>query len=185
MSCSTSPNRCHSSLALKRPNLSLCTRNRACVTLRGPHLTRNGVLCCSSSTPSFIEAALSSVPLEALAASHPGLAVGIGAATVVFVFGLPVLLSGLTPAGVLTSWLLGSLVFAAFGRGGFALVCVYFLLGSAVTKFKLKEKTEKGIAEARGGKRGPVRFLSHKRVQNCNCKPLDAFWASSSEFPVS
>jgi uncharacterized membrane protein len=92
-----------------------------------------------------------------LAAPHPGLSAGFSAATVVFVFGLPVLLSGLTPAGVLTSYFLGSLVFAAFGAGGFALVCVYFLLGSAVTKFRLKQKTEKGIAEARGGKRGPVR----------------------------
>ncbi len=40
--------------------------------------------------------------------------------------------AGLTPAGVLHSWALGTVVYAAFGPGGYALVCLYFLLGSAV-----------------------------------------------------
>lgn len=44
---------------------------------------------------------------------------------------------------------------AAFGVGGYALVCAYFIVGSAVTKIKLKEKQAEGIAEARGGLRGP------------------------------
>ena len=44
---------------------------------------------------------------------------------------------------------------AAFGVGGYALVCAYFIVGSAVTKIKLKEKQVEGIAEARGGLRGP------------------------------
>ena len=35
------------------------------------------------------------------------------------------------------------------------LVCVYFVVGSAVTKVKMKQKQEEGIAEARGGFRGP------------------------------
>jgi len=43
----------------------------------------------------------------------------------------------------------------AFGVGGYALVCAYFIVGSAVTKIKLKEKQAEGIAEARGGLRGP------------------------------
>ena len=42
-------------------------------------------------------------------------------------------LAGLTPAGVAHSWLLGTLVYAAFGPGGYLLVCLYFLLGSAVS----------------------------------------------------
>lgn len=143
--------------------LSFCTSKQGSVYPGRQQLSRTTVLC-SSSNPSFIQAALSAVHLDALASPHPGLVVGLGAATTVFAFGLPVLLSGLTPAGVLTSWLLGSLVFAAFGSGGFFLVCIYFILGSAVTKFKLKEKTEKGIAEVRGGKRGPVRFWRHISV---------------------
>lgn len=44
---------------------------------------------------------------------------------------------------------------AAFGVGGYALVCAYFIVGSAVTKVKMKEKEAEGIAEARGGLRGP------------------------------
>ena len=40
--------------------------------------------------------------------------------------------AGLTPAGVLHSWVLGTAVFSAFGTGGYVLVCLYFLLGSAV-----------------------------------------------------
>lgn len=44
---------------------------------------------------------------------------------------------------------------AAFGVGGYALVCAYFIVGSVVTKVKMKEKEAEGIAEARGGLRGP------------------------------
>ena len=43
---------------------------------------------------------------------------------------------------------------AAFGVGGYSLVCLYFVLGSAVTKLKMKQKQAEGIAEARGGRRG-------------------------------
>jgi uncharacterized membrane protein len=68
-----------------------------------------------------------------------------------------VLRRGLTYSGVVASWLLGGTVFSAFGQGGFLLVCLYFILGSAATKFRLKEKQAKGIAEARSGLRGVVR----------------------------
>jgi uncharacterized protein (TIGR00297 family) len=43
---------------------------------------------------------------------------------------------------------------AAFGAGGYLLVCLYFVFGSAVTKIKLEQKQAEGIAEARGGRRG-------------------------------
>ena len=43
---------------------------------------------------------------------------------------------------------------AAFGVRGYALVCLYFVFGSAVTKIKLEQKQAEGIAEARGGRRG-------------------------------
>ena len=68
----------------------------------------------------------------ALMKSHPGWAVGLGANTVVYVTGIGVLLNGLTWAGVLHSWFLGSTVYAAFGLGGYSLVCLYFLIGSLV-----------------------------------------------------
>ena len=40
--------------------------------------------------------------------------------------------TGLTPSGVLHSWLLGTAIYSAFGPGGYTIVCLYFLLGSAV-----------------------------------------------------
>lgn len=100
---------------------------------------------------------------------------------------MKVLLAGLTPAAVIHSWVLGTLVYAAFGAGGYLLVCMYFVVGSAVlflptsckcpfcrhpiashlkyamivqvTKLKLAQKQEEGIAEARSGRRSVVRSL--------------------------
>ncbi len=42
------------------------------------------------------------------------------------------MLIGLTPEGVVHSWALGTVVYSAFGAGGYVLVCLYFILGSAV-----------------------------------------------------
>jgi uncharacterized membrane protein len=91
----------------------------------------------------------------ALEQPHPGLAAGALANTLVFAAGARVLLAGLTPQGMLHSWALGALSWAAFGRGGYALVCLYFLAGSAVTRLGLARKQAEGTAEARGGRRGP------------------------------
>jgi uncharacterized membrane protein len=91
--------------------------------------------------------------------AHPGLVTGFGITTVVFTLGIRFLLAGLTPPAVLASWILGGSVYAAFGPGGFALVCVYFIFGSLVTKFKMKEKEARGIAEKRSGRRGVVCLL--------------------------
>lgn len=106
---------------------------------------------CRSTAHSIFETAIA-----ALQQAHPGVAAGFGFNTCVFIAGIRVLLAGLTPAGVANSWFLGGAVFSAFGWSGYLLVCVYFILGSAVTKFKLKEKEAAGIAEKRSGKRGPA-----------------------------
>lgn len=62
----------------------------------------------------------------------PGLAVGAAANTLVYIAGIRVLLAGLTWQGVASSWVLGSLTYAAFGLGGYAIVCAYFIVGSLV-----------------------------------------------------
>lgn len=90
-----------------------------------------------------------------LAEDAPGLLVGGLANSLVFATGIRILLKGLTPAGVASSWLLGTLVFAAFGWKGYTIVCLYFAFGSAVTKLKIKQKELEGIAEARSGRRSP------------------------------
>lgn len=67
-----------------------------------------------------------------LASPQPGVLLGSGANTMVYILGNRVLLRGLTVQGVLSSWVLGSLVFSGFGARGYFIVCLYFLLGSLV-----------------------------------------------------
>lgn len=69
--------------------------------------------------------------------------------------GIGVLLRGLTWAGVAHAWALGAAVYSAFGWGAYVMVCAYFVLGSAATNVKMKEKELRGIAEKRSGRRGP------------------------------
>ncbi|CAL8472376.1 g11919 [Coccomyxa elongata] len=90
-----------------------------------------------------------------LGESSPGLSAGLLVNSTVFLVGIQVLLRGLTPGGVVHSWALGTAVYSAFGAGGYVLVCLYFILGSAVTKVKLAQKQKEGIAEARSGRRKP------------------------------
>ncbi|GAX77260.1 hypothetical protein CEUSTIGMA_g4706.t1 [Chlamydomonas eustigma] len=93
--------------------------------------------------------------LTAATTPHPGLLYGTAANTIVFTFGFPILRKGLTVPGVANAWLLGASVWSAFGAGGYLLLCLYFILGTLVTKVKLKQKQAEGIAEARSGLRGP------------------------------
>lgn len=92
--------------------------------------------------------------LAAATTSSPGLQAGLLVNTTIFVLGIQVLLKGLTWEGVANSWLLGSTVYSAFGPGAYLLVCLYFVLGTAVTKLKLAQKEKEGIAEKRSGRRG-------------------------------
>lgn len=94
--------------------------------------------------------------LDAALSRSPGLLVGAACNAAVFAAGSGLLLRGLTPAGVAHAALLGTLVYASFGPGAYALVCLYFLVGSAVTKLKLAQKQREGIAEARSGRRSPA-----------------------------
>ncbi|KAK9905763.1 hypothetical protein WJX75_005970 [Coccomyxa subellipsoidea] len=93
------------------------------------------------------------VVLVTIGQPSPGLQAGLLVNSTVFLLGIKVLLKGLTAAGVLHSWALGTAVYSAFGAGGYMLVCLYFILGSAVTKVKLAQKQMEGIAEARSGRR--------------------------------
>ena len=61
----------------------------------------------------------------------------------------------LTPAGWLHAWILGTVLGATLGWRGWLAVVLYLLLGSAVTKIGYRRKAALGIAEARGGRRGP------------------------------
>ena len=61
----------------------------------------------------------------------------------------------LTPAGYLHAWILGVLVWGCLGWRGYVVVMFYFLVGSGVTRIGKAQKEAEGIAEKRGGARGP------------------------------
>ncbi len=61
----------------------------------------------------------------------------------------------LTPAGLIHAWGLGVLVWGTLGWRGYGVVMFYFLVGSAVTRIGMAQKTAAGIAEKRDGARGP------------------------------
>lgn len=80
-------------------------------------------------------------------------AIGVNTLLIAIAFLLPKKL--LTPAGYANAWLLGVIVWAAFGWQGYGTTLFYFFVGSAVTKVGMAQKEAYGIAEARGGIRGP------------------------------
>ena len=61
----------------------------------------------------------------------------------------------LTRAGWLHAWILGTLLGACLGWRGWLAVVLYLALGSVVTKLGFAHKQALGIAEGRGGRRGP------------------------------
>lgn len=79
------------------------------------------------------------------------------AANAIFlVVGFPLLRVGLTATAIASAFLLGTLTWKAFGPEAFLLLVFYFVLGTGVTKIKIKQKEREGIAEKRSGKRGPA-----------------------------
>ncbi|XP_057860222.1 protein VTE6, chloroplastic isoform X2 [Cryptomeria japonica] len=75
--------------------------------------------------------------------------------TLIFLVGSPLLFAGLTKPGIGAAFLLGSLSWRAFGSRGFLTVVIYYIIGTGVTKLKLKQKEAEGVAEKRKGRRGP------------------------------
>lgn len=61
----------------------------------------------------------------------------------------------LTTAGWVHAWILGVLIWGCLGWEGYVIVVFYFLAGSAVTRIGMAQKEAAGIAEKRGGARGP------------------------------
>lgn len=79
-------------------------------------------------------------------------------------FGLNALLFGalssklktmLTPAGFAHALALGTLLWTTLGWKGWSLCVLYLFLGQLVTKVKFADKEKRGLAEKRGGRRGP------------------------------
>lgn len=65
------------------------------------------------------------------------------------------LLSALTPAGFFHAMALGTMLWTTLGWRGWCYCVLYLVLGQAVTKVGFADKEKRGIAESRGGRRGP------------------------------
>jgi uncharacterized protein (TIGR00297 family) len=89
-----------------------------------------------------------------LSINNPWL-VGIGLNTVLMLVAIIAPKKLLTPAGLLHAGALGVIVWGTLGWRGYGVVLFYFLVGSAVTRIGMAEKEAEGIAEKRGGARGP------------------------------
>ncbi len=61
----------------------------------------------------------------------------------------------LTRAGWVHAGILGTLLWGSLGWRGWLAVVAYLVLGSLVTRLGLRRKQDLGLAEARGGRRGP------------------------------
>jgi uncharacterized protein (TIGR00297 family) len=61
----------------------------------------------------------------------------------------------LTPAGWVHAGVLGTLLWGSLGWRGWLAVVLYLALGSAVTRLGFARKQASGLAERRGGRRGP------------------------------
>lgn len=82
---------------------------------------------------------------------HWLLALGLNGALIALAQRLPLL----TPAGWVHAGILGSLLWGTLGWRGWLAVVLYLLLGSLVTRLGYSRKQQAGLAEARGGRRGP------------------------------
>jgi uncharacterized protein (TIGR00297 family) len=61
----------------------------------------------------------------------------------------------LTPSGYIHALALGTILWSTLGYKGWTVCVLYLLLGQLVTKIGFQTKTKLGIAEGRGGRRGP------------------------------
>ncbi|MGE0639592.1 MAG: DUF92 domain-containing protein [Thermoanaerobaculia bacterium] len=71
---------------------------------------------------------------------------------------------GVGRAGAIVGVLLGSTIWAFAGWQGFLLLFVFFVLGTAATKLGYAAKAAAGIAQEKGGRRGPGNALSKTSV---------------------
>ncbi|XP_037406563.1 protein VTE6, chloroplastic-like [Triticum dicoccoides] len=99
----------------------------------------------------------------------------------IFVAGTPLLLSGLSASGIAAAYVLGTLTWRAFGARAYLLVAAYFVVGTAVTKLKIKQKEALGVAEKKGGRRGPGSVIGSSAA-GCVCALLSVYNVGGGAF---
>jgi uncharacterized protein (TIGR00297 family) len=91
------------------------------------------------------------MPLPPQDLPHWLLALGLNALLIALAQRAPLL----TPAGWCHAAILGSLLWGCLGWRGWLAVVAYLVLGSLVTRLGFRTKAAEGLAEGRGGRRGP------------------------------
>ena len=81
----------------------------------------------------------------------------------------------LTKKGWIHAGVLGTLLWGSIGWKGWTAVCIYLFLGTLVTKIGYKNKASRGIAEARGGQRGPENVWG-SAATGCALALFSCFW---------
>ncbi|XP_051225829.1 protein VTE6, chloroplastic [Lolium perenne] len=126
-------------------------------------------------------AGLRDVLADAFLAYPPTWASAAATNLAIFVAGSPLLLSGLSASGIAAAYVLGTLTWRAFGSQGYLLVAAYFVVGTAVTKLKIKQKEALGVAEKRGGRRGPGSVIGSSAA-GCVCALLSIYNVGGGAF---
>lgn len=121
--------------------------------VRGP--TRLGLQRAPVHLTASVERSNPSLLLGPAGFSVPRAAVGLGVNSGLALAGIAKGQRALTPSGLAHAWFLGVLLWATLGSSGWALCVMYLVAGTIVTKVGKAEKESLGIAEGRGGSRGP------------------------------
>ncbi len=90
----------------------------------------------------------------------------------------------LTDNGLITSWLLGILLWTTLGLQGWSICAIYFIFGSIVTKIGFKYKEKLNIAEPRQGRRGMENVLGSATVAALCCLLSAIYYKSASIFNI-
>jgi len=83
----------------------------------------------------------------------------------------------LTPSGLAHAWALGVMLWGSLGVVGWSTCVLYLICGSRVTKVRMVEKEALGIAEGRGGMRGPENVWGSAATAAA-CALASAAWPS-------
>tara|TARA_B100000700_G_scaffold323145_1_gene426283 strand:+ start:552 stop:1298 length:747 start_codon:yes stop_codon:yes gene_type:complete len=81
----------------------------------------------------------------------------------------------LTKKGWIHAGVLGTILWGSINWNGWLSVCIYLFLGTLVTRIGFKDKASRGIAEARGGQRGPENVWG-SAATGCSLALLSCFW---------
>jgi uncharacterized protein (TIGR00297 family) len=99
-----------------------------------------------------------------LAASGLGARFAIGLAVNLVLAAAAFAARGVGVAGALVGLALGTTIWTFAGGGAFLLLFAFFVLGTAATKLGYERKARAGIAQEKGGRRGPGNALSKVSV---------------------